>query len=146
MEPAAHLIFVAMLVVAAGCFWWASRADKLYAASEHWPQVDATITTSRISRSNKGQHHPVIHFNYVYRGLPYEGTKLSIVQQTMVQHKCREIVDRYPVGSKVKAYVDPEKPTYAFIERSESGAKTLRLVGAFFIVLTVGTWSVLMFA
>lgn len=137
MEPAAHWIFVTMLVLAAGCFWWASCADKVYAASEHRPQADATITSSRISRSSKGQRHPVVHFDYRYGGLSYQGTKLSIIQQMMVDHKCREIVERYPVGSKVKTYVDPERPAYAVIERSESGAKTLRLVG---------TWSALMFA
>jgi Protein of unknown function (DUF3592) len=143
MDPIGHLIFVILLGVAGFCYWWAARADRLHAASLHWPTVDAMITESRVMRGSKGQRWPEITYTYTFRGEVRRSKRLAIVTPTRSLAECEAVTARYPVGAQVKAWVDPDRGDYAILERDGGGGRLLRQVGGFLGVLTLIIWIIL---
>ena len=83
--------------------------------------VDATVISSEVVevRNSEGQiqHAPEIRYRYTYEGAEYRSDGLYPNNGTAVgsESRAEELVDRYPEGENVTAYVNAESPNAAFL-------------------------------
>ena len=84
-------------------------------------------------------YQPEIEFSYEFEGETYYSDRMypSSGPDRENRHRhAREVVDQYPEGQVVTAYVDPNHPDKAFLTREVSTTATeFRIGGAIFAVL-----------
>lgn len=86
-------------------------------------QVESTTSTSSSGSAHGGQRTttiflPRVRYLYTYDGKDFEGTAVyatEVGQGDML--RAAEVVSRYPPGTTVTAWVDPDDPSRAFLER-----------------------------
>lgn len=127
-----------MLYVGATQFF---QQRKLLAESE---RVDAVVTYSqvftsttsdtdtRLNRSNSTTtHRPDVNFKYVVAGQEYESDLLYptiIVQTSASRESAAEELAEFPVGARVRAFVNREHPDKAFLVAQSSSAPLVFIV------------------
>ncbi|MDH4229305.1 MAG: DUF3592 domain-containing protein [Nitrospirota bacterium] len=99
---------------------------------EKWPSVEGTIVRSRLKQfpsSHKHSHEylPDIEYHYTVRNKNYTGTNVRLGDSDdpllESQHGLwAPVVARYPAGTPVRVYYNPEGPREACLEITESGA------------------------
>ncbi len=87
-------------------------------------EVEATTTRSASSGSRGSTTHatmvflPRVRYLYTYDGKDYEGTAVYATEVGQGDAiRAVEVVSRYPPGMSVTAWVDPQDPSRAFLER-----------------------------
>ena len=127
--------------------------------SQGWPQVAGTVTESFVaseeSRIEKKVLHstenrtttqvvtlfsPVVKYKYEVAGQPCESARISISDGVLLdnQEVAAAIAGKYPVGSQVTVFHNPDDPTLAVLESGVSeGAQATLLLGSLFS-LTLG--------
>lgn len=118
--------------------------------SHSWQEVPGRITDqhSERARSKRGQTNQqrrdravYLHLAYSYQvdGVDYEGDRIEPGTFGMISAaNQRAYADRFPVGSEVSVYVDPQDPQRAVLVRGWSFVTTfLCAISAF---LGVGSW------
>jgi hypothetical protein len=117
-----------MLVAAIGGlpFTW-GIAYSLYLDMKEqktWVRSLARIVDSRVverSRHSSITHHPEIRYRYTYNGRDYTSDRVATDDVDYGwRGAAQKVADRYPVGSEVSAFVDPEKPENALLEPGHS--------------------------
>jgi hypothetical protein len=111
------LLVAAGAVTGAGYFYLKSRSTR------NWPAVEGVITKSdtRSQRSPGGSGAPTtiadVWYNYVVDGIEYHNDTISLSQygSGSASHAVEE-AHRYPVGSRVMVYYNPENPHDAVLE------------------------------
>ena len=112
------VLFVAVAAVAiAGNYYIKSRNSR------NWPQAEGVITTSdtRIQRSPGSSGAPTtiadVRYSYVVDGIDYHNDTISLAQygSGSARHAVQE-AHRYPVGSRVMVFYDPENPHDSVLE------------------------------
>jgi hypothetical protein len=81
-------------------------------------------TDTRLLRDNSTvSYRPDVRFRYVFRGTEYESDLLrpNIIVHDSSESSALEEIAPFPVGAKVRAFVDPENPDKAYLLH-ESGA------------------------
>ncbi|MGB8980394.1 MAG: DUF3592 domain-containing protein [Anaerolineales bacterium] len=97
--------------------------------SAGWPTSQGTVVESRVRESTSQDqdgftstsYFPEVRYLYHVLGSEYEGNMITFGSQSGgAQNKVVEVINRYPTGSTVTVYYDPEKPSMAVLERSVS--------------------------
>jgi hypothetical protein len=125
-------------------FYLRRRSAALQAASVNWPTVegrvsDAKLHSFRDNDKNLNYMARVWH-SYEVSGQSYTVEKISWGGQPYgrVATQANEILARYPVGTPVKVYYNPQKPKQSVLDpHNQSGVKTMGWIGGAFIAIGV---------
>ncbi len=110
-----------------------------------WPTTEGVVTTSQVVVRD-GNYAPAVVFTYAVGGKAYHGTEVAIGAHFTSSDGGDAAVcaNRYPVGSKVTVFFDPEAPDHSVLEPGVSKRTYLPLVfGIGFGA--AGVWFCLMF-
>ncbi len=136
------LVMSGVMVYLLGFYWNKSR---LVRKSKRWPSTLGEIIESKMVResSDDGSHYaPKVVYRYFHRGRSYEGdtVQIGVGGNTGARRKARETVNRYPVGSQVLVYFDPENPDRSCLERRGDGGWVLYVLAIVYPVLLMGVF------
>lgn len=105
----------------------ASRAMKdwrKYRASQHWLSTNGQILNTYISTqgsANKGTSHQVhVSYSYQVMGQGYQGNQFSFGTEGNsfdTRSSAEKEIARFPEGSPVTVYYDPDRPAEAVLEK-----------------------------
>ncbi|HVU11506.1 MAG TPA: DUF3592 domain-containing protein [Phototrophicaceae bacterium] len=106
--------------------WMLVRSRRKAHASEHWPTTSGRILTSTVSShrslNSNGTHttiyEPKIVYEYVVNGQRYQSEQInfSMIAGTSGGGYAETLVDKYPEGSIVPVFYNPQNPTEAVLE------------------------------
>lgn len=101
-------------------------ASQLAASkAKNWLSTTGTILMSTLEarRGSKGHYvnYPVVVYHYRVGGASYESRKVSPGME-WGGTGAGKVVERYPTGSQVTVYYNPENPTEALLERKAPSA------------------------
>lgn len=115
--------------------------------SEHWLTTTGKIISSDLDAQTNTDDEGFstttyiakILFAYEISGVPYQGDCIDFDygMRTSNLRIQQAIIERYPEGSSVTVYYDPEKPDQAVLERKVNGAFTTLVVAAIFISIGI---------
>lgn len=137
------LLFGLMQLFWGGWNWW--HADR----ASHWPEVPGVVESSEVhleQHSGGISYRPVVVYRYRVDGVWYRSSRydynVSVANRS--QAEAQEIVDRYPAGTEVTVYHDPNDPGDAVLNPGAEGSNTgyvafsvLFIAGGVFLV---GKW------
>lgn len=89
--------------------------------SRGWRETPCTITSSELeisSDSDGTSYAPKIKYRYSLDGGEFNGDRYSFFKLSAGRKWAQSIVDRYPVGTTVKCFYDPQQPSQAVLDRS----------------------------
>jgi hypothetical protein len=102
----------------------AHRPPASTSAAASWAQTAGTVlsTTMKIGRVGHGRCEvPVVIYAYQVDGLPYQSFRVRAADDTgripIVDTDPSGTLERYPVGSNVTVFYDPDDPANAALER-----------------------------
>ena len=101
----------------------ARRAAAVRRAAAAWSQTAGTVlsTTIRVRRVGQSRSEiPLVIYSYQVDGRPYQAHRVRAGDETgqiKVIGDASSMLDRYPVGSNVTVYYDPDDPANAALER-----------------------------
>ncbi len=122
------------------------QALKVARASEAWPLVRGRVTVSEVTevhsrdidRRPRLYFKPRVRFRYRVEGEKYWSETLTTVEvSSNSRDMAEEVVRRYPKGSDVDVYVNPQDPSIAVLERDGSAATLIVGVGLLFALVGV---------
>ncbi|HEX8850519.1 MAG TPA: DUF3592 domain-containing protein [Gemmatimonadaceae bacterium] len=131
-----------------GGFELRDRARRMTA----WPSVRGRVTGSTLvtdhTRMEDGTtaYYPQISYQYVVAGLEYRSQRRSLVDvggSGLARGVAQRVLARYPVGSDVLVFYDPEHPSEAILERPDPVAGPVALFalgGALLIAGPLWMW------
>ena len=123
-EPLRHkdwtFYFRAALIIAGAVLaCWSYHQGMLLLRTSSWETAEGVILESRVeSRTNRGTiYHPIIRYRYQAEGRAFEGNRIGFYDPSNGKVlKVAPIVKRYPRGSKIPVFYDPEEPEEATLE------------------------------
>jgi hypothetical protein len=101
----------------------ARRAAAVRRAAAAWAQTAGTVlcTTIRVQRVGESlSEMPLVIYSYEVDGHPYQSHRVRAGDETgqiKAVGDASSTLDRYPVGSNVTVYYDPDDPANAALER-----------------------------
>lgn len=112
-------------------------------ASQNWSGTQGTVRESNVQvkesyDSDDGTtttYSPYVRYGYTVNQQPYESGRIHFGSGKTSRRASEEVVSRYPAGSTVMVYYDPQNPQQAVLER-RSGSGWLQF--AIEIVMAVG--------
>lgn len=114
------MIFLLLFVgVGIGLSLWGWSVLQKARVSESWPQAQGEIVSSEVRRSddeNGSSYSGDVTFEYVVADSRYSSDNVSFGQYSGNRSHAEEIVAKYPVGSRVTVYYDPEDVATAVLE------------------------------
>lgn len=122
-----------------------SKRDKEKAAqSLKWPSVVGKVVEARMLESTSTDsdgdssttYRAHVKYEYEIAGAWYTNDKIGVgmVVSTSGTKKAQETLARYPVGSTVKVYYDPNNPADSVLEQKASSNLTL-ILGIIFLAV-----------
>ena len=111
----------------------------------HFLPVEGVVTHSQVevnTGSDGTTYYPDIHFRYTVAGQTHDTGRYRIQSISSSGRSGKQkIVRRYPVGSKVQAWYDPDKPQVAVINNSFSFFPVIFLaIGVIAVGIIIGIW------
>jgi hypothetical protein len=133
------------------------RCMQLAQQSKNWMPVTARILSSKVtveqqSSSNFGHgvdhytyYFPEVEYEYEYQGIAYRSDHVLFFRINYPAAEAETMIQRYPAGSQVMAYINPHKPSQCVLEPGleKSRGKYLKgiFIGDLFVVIgIVGSW------
>ena len=125
-----YLILVGLILCAAGgCFTWLMwRSLDRANAQEAWVAVPCQILESRVQERKLAEHIPgefahKVLFGYEFGGEARTSELLSVrgVSWSTNADKAAGLVEKYPAGTTMECYVDPEDPDRAVLKKDSKG-------------------------
>jgi hypothetical protein len=123
------------------------QSKKKAQVSQSWPSTPGQITDSHVSRSQSTDsdgdtsisYSARVAYTYQVGGQTYNGHNIAFGFNPSYSSESKAQADaaRYPVGSQVPVYYDPNKPSDAVLQRQVSGSKMGLILGIIFIVVGV---------
>ena len=92
-------------------------------ASQSWPSTSGVVLSSsvQVRRTNKSRsEYPVVVYQYEVNGQSYQGQRIKASDKFMsirISGEAQATVARYPAGSRVTVYYDPNNPSESALER-----------------------------
>jgi hypothetical protein len=68
-------------------------------------------------------------------GTPYHASRVAFGADSFGHRQAKAVVAKYPAGSAVTVYYNPEKPGEAVLEQSAKGTLVFMIVGAMFALM-----------
>lgn len=100
-------------------------------ASESWPSVQGIVSHSEIQQSTRDEtimYAAVIKYEFTVDSISYLGNRISLSSENSKTSSAREVkkvLQKYPLGERVKVFYDPELPENSVLE---TGADTLTYI------------------
>lgn len=123
------------------------QSKKKAQLSQNWPVTKGQITDSHVNRSvdtdSEGStsttYAASVAYTYDVGGQVYNGRNIAFGFNPSYsnQSKAQATVARYPAGSAVSVYYDPNNPADAVLERQVSGSNVMMILGIVFTVIGV---------
>lgn len=118
-SPPRSLLLAVWLVLGAPVLYYGAEAIQgawQTLASRHWPQVTGII----VKHETRGRRHcstPVIHYRYMLSGKAFESNTLVPpgMEECFRPEVASSVAARYPEGSYVRVYYDPQAPENAVL-------------------------------
>lgn len=135
---------VAVIILAIGVYI-RQRAE----ASKAWPMVLGQVISSMVTSSSDSDggttYSPDIRYAYDVGGQAYQSSRLAFggTVSTGNPRDAQKHTARYPAGSVVQVYYNPNKPQDATLERRAGSANFLFAFGGLFLVIGCGVGGVL---
>jgi hypothetical protein len=97
--------------------WQVARAAKAHARKQHsWPTAQGKVVESRVEYSNEF-FYPVVAYTYEHDARVIQGKRICSFEITGNWRSTPEKwVRKYPVGSTVTVFVDPDDPHNSVLE------------------------------
>ena len=123
-----------LLLVCTGCgavaLVTSLRSLRLARQMDRWPSASGKMlrsevrTETRYIDGNYGSEavlafSPDVEYEYQYQGHSYRSRKLILVNVDWSRDELEQTLSRYPAGSQVTVWVNPNQPDMAVLERSE---------------------------
>lgn len=90
--------------------------------SHRWPAVSGTIIGAEIrvtpDSDQRSFYEAVVRYAYTVQGWRYEASQADMTLVSSSRDLAQAVIARYPVGSSVSVYYDPQEPQRALIDRS----------------------------
>lgn len=110
-------------------------AQDAFASAEarsSWPTRSATIVSSRVvtsSTSDGTSYSAEVRYTYDVEGRTYEGDRVRLgTPMSFGDDHAERVVDRFPAGAEVRAWVDPDDPTRAALDVERMAAEPLMFI------------------
>ncbi len=117
------------------------------AASQNWPTTVAQITLAEVRESSQTDsegdiqryYYPQVKYTYQVGGIMYQGDKLTFGAKRGYASlkKANEEIARYPLGTQVQVYYNPEKPQEAVLEQRAVGSNFMLIFGIIALVIAL---------
>lgn len=142
------VIIVGIIFAGAGIYMTVTGVSiiRKARASVDWPAVAGRITGSevKVHRSETGtgrkrrtrtSYKPAVMFAYKVEGVPYSSDKVIFGSDSYdSRYKAEKVVNKYPAGTDVTVYYDPESPDYAVLEPGmKSSSYAMLIMGIVFL-------------
>lgn len=141
MMPSMPTLFLALgglVFLAAG--WRIRRADI---ASAAWLPVSATVLSSDIV-PQEGGFTPSVSYRYAIDGETLVSSDMALtVVSTSAEDSARVAAARYPVGSTVIAFVNPQNHRQAILEPRSGSPLPIAFLAAGLLLLGMGLYRLL---
>ena len=134
------------LALGGGLIFFSMRSKKKAGLSQGWPTTGGKVIVSEIRESASTDddgytnytYYPRVEFSYVVAGQSYSSKRISFggVQGSSNQAKAQETINKYPVGTPVTVYYNPQKPPEGVIERSAGSSKLAMVMGIILLVIS----------
>lgn len=111
--PGTPVILLALAGLAFCAAGW--RIRRAAVASASWLPVSATVLSSDIV-PQEGSFTPAVSYRYAIGGQTHVSCDLGLFLVTSSEASARAAASRYPVGSPVIAYVNPQNHRQAILE------------------------------
>jgi hypothetical protein len=124
-------IGVVLLLGAALAYLFRQRTAAKQAASVAWPTVQGEVTRAWVHsfRDNNQnlQYMARVKFAYEVQGRRHESERIAWGGRASAatSGEAQTLVDRYPTGSPVAVYYNPQKPKEAVLEPAETGGLSM---------------------
>jgi hypothetical protein len=110
--------------------------------SLHWPAVDGTVLSCRISRHLLAPPRPEIRYGYAFGGSSYVSNRIwpgeiLAIMPVMSGRAAQKLAGRFPEGRKVTVRVNPADPTEAALIPGPRKASLWMAVFTTFLVLSI---------
>ena len=99
--------------------------------SEVFKSVSANTDRRLLHNNSTTTYRPELLFRYFYNGREYTSDLLRptiIVQGSSSAESAAEELKPFPLGAKVKAYLDPGNPAKAYLLREETSAPLVFII------------------
>ena len=122
---ACAVIVPLIFLVGFGIFFYRryQQGNAARASAQSWPSTSGIVLTSsvQVRRSNRSRsEYPVVVYQYGVNGKSYQGQRIKASDKFMsvrVFGEAQATVARYPVGSRVTVYYDPNNPSESALEK-----------------------------
>ena len=133
------IFFLLFAIVGGALLWFLLIRPMLKVnAARSWEAVPCTVVESRVDESSGDDgstYKALVNASYRYGGAEHQAPyDFSGKTYSSGYDGKAEIVARYPVGSRITCYVNPEDPSESVISREMSGAYLFGLLGLFFML------------
>jgi hypothetical protein len=124
------------------------RSRRKAEASKTWPTTSGRIVRAEVRRvqytdyddgdsSTYWRYYPLVEYEYRVGDQTYIGHRTAFTEKAFTSEAgAQRQIARFPVGSEVMVYYNPEKPEEAVLERSAYGTSWFVAIGA--VLLAVG--------
>jgi hypothetical protein len=125
-----------LILIGVGAFYFLGGTLRQAYTSTSWPTVQGQIVRSEVAqhRDSDGDqmYNPVIDYSYTVNNQSYGGSQVTIMDgSTSVRSLVQDTVKRYPSGTAVTVYYDPDDPANAVLEPGLKGG--VLLLGGLFL-------------
>jgi len=139
-------IFVfGLIFFSVGCaaFWFLGvKPFMIRQAAQSWPAVEAVVTHSGVKTNHDSDGNTYafeVLYRYSYEGKQYESDKYKPSEVATSDYSgAARLKDRYRKGSNVTAYVNPDDPYYAIMNRETEGSDYFALFTLLFVLVGGG--------
>ena len=110
--------------------------------SATWPSTEGVITQARVVRAGYSYARAVV-YSYTVDGVRCQGEDIAAgpVLTSITDAYARKCLARYPVGTPIAVYYDPENPAIAVLEPGLSKKSFVPLAfGLFFATFSGWVW------
>ena len=101
---------------------------------EHWPTTEGVIEQAELkyhsSDHGSGSYSASITYDYQVAGVHYPGTRLAFGEMSSSSGYAQGILDRFPVGKKVRVYYSPDVPQLAVLETGWQASRARPMLAA----------------
>jgi len=121
--------------------WNAVRENRSAKLELKWVAVPGRVTHSKVHLVG-GNFEPLVEYSYSFEGAVHTGNRLrSTGVSTESRRPAEADVARYPPGTVITVFVNPDIPTDSVVE---PGTKKWHLIGVAFSCAFLACWGLIM--
>jgi hypothetical protein len=137
------------VIIAIVFFYIALRGRRASSITKGWPTTTGRVLRSEVelrrSHSSEGgyssSYYPAVLYEYQVMGQRYQSSTLSPGMEYGLgfQGRVQARVAKYPAGSTVMVYYNPDNPAQAVLEHSATGNRIMGWVAVLILVILACT-------